>query len=241
MSPFFATVSSSSAEIWVISFAAAGGIIVFLGLFLERIAEWKSEEHIVKPRKCVSDWGWRILMIGIAFEIGVAIWSAYDAWEGDPLNQPITSVGAVVWFSTEGGTSRTAVDNLNKLMNPRTIHLAFGPREEVVKPGWPTLFCSDWLNYFDGTNTHWGFQFNQNLLIDPVQNEIVRDADNWNTFFIEVRFLPPKTKIVGGQITLFVNATIKKFNIPPQTLKSYNADFTDFQHNPTNSVTVFGE
>jgi hypothetical protein len=100
---------SSLAEVLVIVFAAAGGIVVFVALLIEKIAEWKSEKHIVKSCKRLSEWGWWILMAGIAFEIGVAIWSATDAWQirqmairNDPLNQPITSLTARAWLWVRG-------------------------------------------------------------------------------------------------------------------------------------------
>lgn len=75
--------------------AAIGGIVVFVGLLLERMAEWKSEKYIVKPGRLLSDWGWRILMLGIALEIGIGFamaWkdekdidAAKTAWRGQRI------------------------------------------------------------------------------------------------------------------------------------------------------------
>lgn len=71
-----ASISSSDTSLsWVWPIAASiGGIVVFFGLLLEKIAEWKNEGFsppFFKPFKCLGEWGWVILMIGIALEIGV--------------------------------------------------------------------------------------------------------------------------------------------------------------------------
>ena len=90
-----ASSSSLLAKSLVIALAAAGGAIVFLGLLLEKIAEWKSEKYIVKPCQRLSETGWWFLMIGIAVEIGVAIWSANDAWQTSQNTPPKMRVGSI--------------------------------------------------------------------------------------------------------------------------------------------------
>jgi hypothetical protein len=103
MSSFLADSSPLSlSEVWVIVSAALGGIIVFAGLLLEKIAEWKNEKFgppFFKPHKFMGECGWWILMFGIAAEIVVAVWSANDAWQtrqmaikNDPVNLPIKSM-----------------------------------------------------------------------------------------------------------------------------------------------------
>jgi hypothetical protein len=116
----FASPSSSLlAEFWVSFVAMLGGIVVFVGLLLEKIAERGNDKHsppFLKPYNRIGECGWKILMAGIVIEIAVAGISAkvdletrQMAIKNDPLNQPITSMSASIklWTTVATSTNRT--------------------------------------------------------------------------------------------------------------------------------------
>jgi hypothetical protein len=105
MSAFLAESSPSSlASMWVVIIAAAGGAIVFIGLLIEKVSElldgrFLGKDHEIKAPRGLELFGWSVLMFGILVEIGVAIWSANDAWQirqiankADLNKQPIFAV-----------------------------------------------------------------------------------------------------------------------------------------------------
>jgi len=79
---------------WFVVFAASGGVLVFVGLLMELFSEkdWHnnlSDFRHCKFRKVCGEW---FVIGGIVIEIVVGIFSAIDAWENNPLNQPIKSL-----------------------------------------------------------------------------------------------------------------------------------------------------
>lgn len=251
MSSFLAASSPSSlAEVWVIAIAAIGGMIVFAGLLIEKIAEWKSEKHIVKPCKGLSEWGWGILMAGIAIEIGVAVWSATDAWQtrqaaikNDPLNQPIASMTATISLALSGQTNRANDGRITIVSGALTNGIVMMDfcRLDQVKPGINfnsySLSCSSWANPI--TNW-WSFKLDtgMNTYLGPPAR--VRDVKDWNVVEIFVPFLQPDAEIVGGRIVLIVNSTPWSFEIPPQRV-SAGEECVNFRQNPHAAVIVFGK
>jgi len=105
------------AEIITIFFAMVGGILVFWGLRIEKMAENDlspdifSEEE--KSRRLKAKRGWKLLMLGVFIEILVAgFFAAKDGWEirevqinevrNNPLNQPISDLTATVVLNVDG-------------------------------------------------------------------------------------------------------------------------------------------
>lgn len=120
MSFLFASASSPSSEVEfaLLFWAMIGGIAVFVGLGVEKIADWMNERFLdgsYKPHKTLEEVGWCILMFGIFVEIAVAGWSANDAWQtrqiainNYPLNQPVSDISANVVISLMGTQSSTS-------------------------------------------------------------------------------------------------------------------------------------
>jgi hypothetical protein len=83
---------------WFVFFAASGGVLVLIGLLMERLSEKDPYKNLSDFRRCKSRkvWGEWWVMAGIVVEIAVGIFSAIDAWETNPLNRPIVSATAVV-------------------------------------------------------------------------------------------------------------------------------------------------
>jgi hypothetical protein len=93
-------------EIITVSVATLGGIIVFVGLLMEKIAERKNDKYsppFFKPSKRLGESGWYVLMVGIFAEIVIAGVTAIDDWhtrqmaiKNAPENLPIKSMVAEV-------------------------------------------------------------------------------------------------------------------------------------------------
>src|SRR5205823_2836291 len=87
---------------------ASGGIVVFVGLWMEKRFDKESYRDVADLRACKSlrKWGWRILMFGITAEIGLGFVFAYnDAREikqSKPENQRIQAITAQAYFFVRG-------------------------------------------------------------------------------------------------------------------------------------------
>jgi hypothetical protein len=95
----------SACESWwsilIVMVASIGGMVVFLGLWIEHEAdELEKKLHILQVVKLKKKWGWRILMLGIVLEVVlgavIALWEGWNAHEirkaeqmADWINQPI--------------------------------------------------------------------------------------------------------------------------------------------------------
>jgi uncharacterized membrane protein YidH (DUF202 family) len=115
MNDLLSTSSLSEGNVGVLFWATIGGIVVFIGLLLEKFADWMNDrflggEH--KPHKILELIGWCVLMFGIFIEVAVAGWSANDAWQtrqmtirNAPENLPIKSIRAEVNLLFRGTNS----------------------------------------------------------------------------------------------------------------------------------------
>jgi len=93
---------SSSSEIKVVLLAAAGGVAVFIGLLLEKIAEARKQKYapsFFNPLHWLATLGWTILMAGIVIEIADAGWTAHEINKNNATNQPINT-DAEITFGT---------------------------------------------------------------------------------------------------------------------------------------------
>jgi hypothetical protein len=113
-------------EFWILFWATIGAIIVFIGLTLEKFADWLNENFLggYKPHKTLESVGWFLLMFGISIEIADAWWSANDAWQtkqmaikNGPLNQPISDILASVRFRV----NKTDFSELPNFGNPKRL------------------------------------------------------------------------------------------------------------------------
>ncbi|HUA68052.1 MAG TPA: hypothetical protein VMA13_05845 [Candidatus Saccharimonadales bacterium] len=81
---------------WFVIFAGLGGVVVFIGLLMEKLAEKKKYENISHFRrsKLVREMGERMVIGGIVIEVAVAAFFAALDWGNEPLNRPIETVSA---------------------------------------------------------------------------------------------------------------------------------------------------
>jgi flagellar basal body-associated protein FliL len=247
--------------------ASFGGMVVFLGLWIEKEAdeEGKKEEHLPPGLRFKAQIGWWVLMVGILVEIGTgAGLAAFDVYENtktakananaDPLNQPIALVTANVELF-EAGTNRAQVVETTTGTHPVPfIKLLVGSGANL-KAGWPiVLMCSSCERtvLVDGSGNpmgiSWNLEFGSGELghvmnVVPT-NSTVKDAKRWDTVELDGLFLPKNTVIGGGDIMIFANSTKMSFAIPEQNTLSLSNDWTQWMQkgrgalNPPRTNTV---
>lgn len=217
--------------------AGLGGLAVLIGLAMEFSAEkdWFKNMQAFRRCKSIRFWGKLLVMAGILIEICVAPKTAIDEWENNPQNQPIASISAKIEFFVLGTNSPTI---------PLWGQLAVGTPESE-KRGTHTLFPifdSDfkWVTFKD-SKTLWFMQCEEMPLTDSFSGELVRDADNWTVFELQVPFLAARTEITGGKIGLNINSILKTNVIPPQMIKSLKYFHEVDLRDPSEGVMVFGQ
>jgi hypothetical protein len=247
---------------WKVSIAFIGGTIAFAGLWMEHRKQDALFSNILEMRRyeCKAKWGWRILMTGIAIETLVAGWAAFDEWENNLLNRPISSVSADVFFISRGLGSITASPfaisifqtndfsrtneveyDFNNPKFPSYKGFAYGIPEKF-QSGLPTMFIAGLSSVSqDGIDTKWKLKLGQNSLDSPLPNGSVKSMFDWNLFEIKAGFLSPKTEILGGEIKMTVNNETRIIDIPKQTVLSHNEDWQNFSNNPQAGVRIFGQ
>src|SRR5262245_29953574 len=119
MTFFFAEAISTSFPVASILVAAFGGIVVFLGLWMERgnEATWFKSVSYRRRQESKAHFGWWVLMIGIVIEIVDAGWTAKEIWEMKiiaekhaPLNQPASDFSARMIVKLRGRPSSVEGD-----------------------------------------------------------------------------------------------------------------------------------
>src|ERR1700733_3746266 len=124
------SLASPSDVFWTLFWATVGGIAVFIGLSIEKLAELMNDAFQAppyKPHKALGELGWAVLMIGILIEIIVGGSTALDEWQtrqmvikNDPLKQPIVSFTAYV---------RLVVRPFEKVNNFSNLPVCLGPSD----------------------------------------------------------------------------------------------------------------
>jgi hypothetical protein len=93
--------SESSSWVWPV-LASIGGFVVFVGLLIEKAADWMNERYVpleeYEPHKALENIGWTLLMIGILAEIvfGFALAAKDDKHERDTTAQAIQASNSAV-------------------------------------------------------------------------------------------------------------------------------------------------
>jgi hypothetical protein len=228
------TQSSFSYVLW----AMAGAAIVLVGLFVELFAEKENFNGVRSFRrwKIAKKWGGEIVVIiGVAFEMVVGGIYAFRECKNDPLNQPIDSISSQVDFIMRG---------TNPPFLPLGGRLAVGT-PEMETNGTHTLFpifISDfkWVT-LTNSKTLWVVEYDEMPLTASFSGELVRDADKWTVFDLQVPFLAAGTEIISGKVVLKINSIMKTNVIPPQMIKSPKFFHEVYLKSPTEGVTVFGQ
>jgi hypothetical protein len=171
--------------------ASVGGMIVFLGLWIEKEADDETKKE--QPASLAGDArysrkseiGWWILMAGIFMEIitGCGL-AAYDVWKAektaiqiaknDPLKQPVTSLSAIVKVRLKNAQiERHDPETLGMF-----VFLELGRREQTN------------LNVFSAVGPGWRFNANSNFWIANLACKSVTHNNSTNDAILIMEFGP---------------------------------------------------
>ena len=230
---FFLIASSSSSlvgELWVSISAMVGGIIVFVGLLLEKIAVVKSERHhptFRKSHKGMEEWGWYSLMFGIFVEVVVAGWSAArddlaikeaaaEAVKNDPRKQLISLASATAEILVRGNPKMIfAETDLSWIaeatfLRATNANLLMGDTPRLI------MRCTNFRHALGGGGTKLWIEFNKEQLDDfLIPKGPIGPMQDWNEAFIMLPY-QDGVEILNGTITLTLNTSSKTFSIPTQ-------------------------
>jgi hypothetical protein len=241
MDAVFSTSSLSEGEVAVLFWATIGGIAVFIGLLLEKFAEWMDDRFLGgthKPHKTLESVGWCILMLGIFVEIAVAAWSANDAWQtrqmaikSDPLNRPISEISATVsirmkYFTNELPRWRSSA--VAWLTFPGTnfheLHGFLQQFELLQSEDFATEISVNAKTH--ETSKRYILHFHVNDLAESRFHDIVvhpspgvlvpaptpKDVINRVPVVqIDAKFIPHDAEVAGGSVTLLMNGNIPRY------------------------------
>ena len=205
-----------SSSVLIPLIASVGGIIVFLGLWIEKEGDEKNEKFglsFLKPYKDLEELGWWVLMFGIAAEIVtagfLAGWEEFKDSRNNPLNQPIRSVTASVDVFVEGTNGLSF--NFEEPFRASAL-LSFGSSRHLTI-GWPECDLRHCMKQFvllrddsGVVSTWWHFDFNQEGILgtsmEPQDNKVAGQANRWDTVSLELLFLPEGTMVTHGTVPL---------------------------------------
>lgn len=235
--------------------AGIGGVLVFLGLWMEGKPNEKPLRNIDEYRKhkARAVRGWCILMVGIFVEIVVAVaFAAKDGWEIKRIkdnaaqnaleNRPIADAYVDLQFTVQ----ETNTVQFKSVMGVAYLYFCRFPNDGSIN--FPAFHAFDYrfVDYPRGTRTYY-------LRLHPAHGIGVGSADqaNWGFGFpaseiekldavkLVLDFLPRHSEILEGMAVLVGNPGIrKKFPIPRMKLF-----FTEgYIHivNGTNAVPISG-
>ncbi len=217
---------------WVVVLAASGGILVFVGLLLERFSEkdWNknvSDFRRCKSRKICGEW---FVIAGIVVEIGVGILSAIDAWENEPQNRPIREMTVLVSFRVKGGDFKEI--DVKSLTLGRSSWVAFlmlcetNEQPSSLMPGnlIAENFSGGYLGSSPDSDRLYSLRFNLESVGPLLQKRVpVKEINKINRVILTTMFLPKNVEVVGGNATLVVNSEVwKNFTILPSSAPTIN-------------------
>lgn len=172
---------SESTSFWGWPIAAAiGGVFVFVGLLMEKLADrkWYSNLDDLKSQKSKAWWGWIFLMIGILVEIGVGFALA--------ANDEIREIQTANQISQ----TSTNVANIDPRKKPVTVVFAFVELNSFFRNG-SGLFAEPdnqgvvgELRFFNSTNSNVKALF---LTSTNIEIEYV-DRPDYSSVFMQFQF-----------------------------------------------------
>lgn len=206
--------------------AIIGGILVFIGLLLEKFADWMNDRFLgggYKPHKTLELTGWSVLMFGIFIEIAVASWSANDAWQtrqmamkNDLRSQPLTSATATARIEFRGNIQERGVPEIGPfaayekmlvtLCVPQTDTNGF-----ILVGDKPVIIPSK-------DSTEEIIKFKESELFS-IRGTIptAGSLEKIDIVFIGDFLLPDETEVMGGSIDVEINSTVfRSYKIFPQ-------------------------
>lgn len=227
----------------VLFWAGIGGIAVFAGLLLEKVAEIKKEKYsppFFNPLHWLSTVGWLLLMAGIAWEIGDALVTAHEIRKAqqmaDWINQPIFAFEGHAKMFVKPLERIEGLENLPSLPIASLWSKVRLPNEGNEKPVFLVLGRS-----LDLAAAIWRWKeidvnsdnVTRSLVLEPSGKRLALCFDiyfdrNSSTLsngslmpdeLDAIRLtLPIRCEVLGGEMRMELDGrTNRVFNIPPQT------------------------
>jgi len=221
----------SGMEAFSLLWAGIGGLVVLLGLCVEKLAEILNEKFLappLKPHAKLESIGWCILMAGICIETADAVCTAYEINNASPKNQPAADISAILRLDVKGTNfsltlpdparhvSLQLIDNVNSPssglgfvasdVRPIAHYTNFATHEPIF---WEYIFefRHPYMPAFDWLDIH-----NTNEWEPPLPT--VKEAlTTFRAMRIYVDFVPNDAEILKGDAKLFVNGIQKNFKI----------------------------
>jgi hypothetical protein len=219
----FAAVTSFDASLALrLAFASLGGLLVFAGLWMEHRNPDAIFSNMAAMRRFEwrSQWGWRVLMLGIAVETAVAGWSALDEWKNNPLNRPISDISAVAIIELKGSGIKEVIPNEQPpwdawflLRDSYTNSTDFNA-VMLISDGFSKIFA---FTAERGNNTQYSLRFHMEDLGMNPSKKMAKAIKNIKSLSLNILFLPTNSEVTWGRVTLLVNSQVQQtFEIPHQ-------------------------
>jgi hypothetical protein len=219
----------------------SGAVLVLVGLLMEQAAEKSAFKNVKQFRRCksVKLFGELFVIFGVLLEVIVAGFSAKDEWLANPLNQPISDISARVMIEVEG-TNFDEIDpkrhfrpNVEWVSMMGLVYSGEQPTNGTAL-GSALLVSSSYIPMLSGapTPSHRAYALRFEALFEPGNKERAGKAGDINRIeFLRIAalFLPTNSEILGGNVTLVINADVKReYKIPPQ--KKFNPKLNPFDN-----------
>ena len=235
------TFTLSEGEFVILFWAMIGGIAVFIGLLLEKFAEWMDKRFLGgthKPHKTLESIGWCILMFGIFIEVVVAGWSANDAWQtrqmaikNDPRNAIVSDLTADVSIDLRGNNAEWPLYGSRRVADLWLIgtnwHIGLSFLSNFATMESDSFVSDVWADSkSQETSKHYHLRFHtDDMGVDEstkffvkaspgvtVPMPTVRDIiDRVPALLIDAKFIPHDADVTGGAVIFHINGSIPKY------------------------------
>ncbi|HSY74288.1 MAG TPA: hypothetical protein VK810_02365 [Dongiaceae bacterium] len=212
---------SSLTEAWIITFAAAGGVFVFVGLLLEKFSEkkwYKNTNHFrcCEFRKSLGEW---FVLGGVFVEIAVAVLFAINDWEMEIWNGKISEISAQAFIVVKDSDAAD-LDSWGSPSMVASLILCESELESSMDAStFPPLSAATFSKMgtvLFGGNTNktkaysLAFQSQGYEAITSQNEKSVKEISKFKIVRLYLKFLPKNSEIMGGNVNIVVNGNIRK-------------------------------
>jgi hypothetical protein len=241
----FLIAAVSLSDVLTAFFASFGGLVVLVGLGLEKIYEETKHPDSGAARRYYArrKLGFTLLMVGIGLEVLIAFVHALAgardlrnvksiAEANDPRDLRVSEISAKASLEVAGPLDDNIPTQYSgfDFESPVWLMESNGPPYTLSFGAFRPLYVTGAVRTHEttsnGPKTH---GYSMNLIRDlgapgevmlvpawtPATTRIVLNRVNWMQF--RLAFVPPKSEVLGGSVELLINGTFKKqFGIPHQ-------------------------
>jgi hypothetical protein len=231
----FGSLLSPPWPIWAPIFAAAGGVVVILGLCMEHFGTPVEERRkLGGPVR----WGWRILIVGLGIEVitafALTVHAEHENQANDPMKQNISDIVGFVYFEVKGTNVDVPVDRMNSFS--RGCGEAYLATTNIIGGMLPFLTADTFMrgrsqNADDGRSYYLRLQataMSAMWMGSPNNAMKVEEVNRHKFLYMTFPFLTNNAEILNGGAEIIVNGNVRySFKIPAQSLARQFADSPD--------------